>query len=240
MYVYVHSINLFVNKPYYCLVIILLLLDTLFIFGCAGSLLLRASFSLVVASRDYSLTAVCGLLMVVTSRCGGRALEHRLISCGAQALVTPWHVGSFQTRNWTRVPCIGMQILYCQDTREVMLDNLFQESSGTWLVMLAHQSMLWGLDSSFSSWIWGDFLDGMGHWGLPKVALVVKNPPASAGDAGSVLVSGRSPGGGNGSPLQYSCLENPMDREAWWATVHGVTKSRTLLKRLSTHVNIGC
>ena len=99
MYVYVHSINLFVNKPYYCLVIILLLLDTLFIFGCAGSLLLRASFSLVVASRDYSLTAVCGLLMVVTSRCGGRALEHRLISCGAQALVTPWHVGSFQTRN---------------------------------------------------------------------------------------------------------------------------------------------
>ena len=37
--------------------------------------------------------------------------------------------------------------------------------------------------------------------------------------------SGRSPGGGNGNPLQYSCLENPMDREAWWATVHGVTKT---------------
>ena len=49
-----------------------------------------------------------------------------------------------------------------------------------------------------------------------------------AGDAmGLILGSGRSPGGGHGNPLQYSCLENPMDRGAWWATVHGVTKSRT-------------
>ena len=46
--------------------------------------------------------------------------------------------------------------------------------------------------------------------------------------------SGRSPGGGNGNPLQYSCLENPLDWGAWWATVHGVAKSRTRLKRLST------
>ena len=44
---------------------------------------------------------------------------------------------------------------------------------------------------------------------------MVKNPPANAGDAGSVLVSGRSPGGGNDNPLQYSCLENSMDRGAW-------------------------
>ena len=56
---------------------------------------------------------------------------------------------------------------------------------------------------------------------------VVKNPRVNAGDAGSVPGSGRSPGGGNGSPLQCSCLENSMDREAWWATVHGVTKSQT-------------
>ena len=59
---------------------------------------------------------------------------------------------------------------------------------------------------------------------------VVKNPPANAGDAGDVgLIPGlgRSPGEGNGNPLQYSCLENPMDRGAWWATVHGVTKSQT-------------
>ena len=52
----------------------------------------------------------------------------------------------------------------------------------------------------------------------------VKNPPASAGNAGSIPESGRSPGEGNGNPLQYSCLGNPTDREAWWATVHGVAK----------------
>ena len=56
---------------------------------------------------------------------------------------------------------------------------------------------------------------------------MVKNLPANARDArDSGLISGleRSPGGGHGKPLQYSCLENPMDREAWWATVHGVAK----------------
>ena len=56
---------------------------------------------------------------------------------------------------------------------------------------------------------------------------VVKNLPASAGDAGSILGPGRSPGEANGYPLQYSCLENPTDREAWWAIVHTVTKSQT-------------
>ena len=58
--------------------------------------------------------------------------------------------------------------------------------------------------------------------------LVVKNLPVSAGDAGdtgSIPGSGRSPGGENSNPLQYSFLGNPMDRGAWWATVHGVTKS---------------
>ena len=55
----------------------------------------------------------------------------------------------------------------------------------------------------------------------------VKNLPANARDVGSVLGWGRSPGEGNGNPLQYSCLGNSMDREAWWATVHGVAKSRT-------------
>ena len=61
---------------------------------------------------------------------------------------------------------------------------------------------------------------------------MVKNPPANegdAGDVGSVPGSGRSLGEGNGNPLQYSCLENPMDRGAWWATVHTVTKSQTQL-----------
>ena len=66
---------------------------------------------------------------------------------------------------------------------------------------------------------------------------VVKNLPASAGDSedsGSIPELGRSPGGGNGNPPQYSCLENPMDGEAWQATVPGVTKGPTWLSTQST------
>ena len=55
-------------------------------------------------------------------------------------------------------------------------------------------------------------------------ASVVKNSPANAGDLDSILGLGRSPGEGNGNPLQYSCLEDPMDRGAWRAAVHGVAK----------------
>ena len=74
-----------------------------------------------------------------------------------------------------------------------------------------------------------------------QVALVVKNPPANAGDIrdeGSIPGLGRFPGGGNGNPPQYSCLENLMDRRAWRATVHGVTESWTRLKQLSTHTYV--
>ena len=66
---------------------------------------------------------------------------------------------------------------------------------------------------------------------------MVKNLPANAGDAGDTDLiprSGRSSGRGNGKPLQYSCLENFIDREAWWATVHGVTESETTQH---THIN---
>ena len=65
-------------------------------------------------------------------------------------------------------------------------------------------------------------------WGLPSGSMV-KKPPANAGDAGSILGLGRCRGEGNGNSLQYSCLENPMDRDHWWAPVHGVTKSSTRL-----------
>ena len=61
----------------------------------------------------------------------------------------------------------------------------------------------------------------------------VKNSPANAGDvgdAGSIPDLGRSPGEGNGNPLQYSCLRNPMDRGAWWAIVHGITKESDTTK----------
>ena len=62
------------------------------------------------------------------------------------------------------------------------------------------------------------------------MAQVVKNPSANAGAAGAASLipgSGRSPGVGNGNPLQYCCGDNPMDRGAWWVTVHGVAKSQT-------------
>ena len=68
--------------------------------------------------------------------------------------------------------------------------------------------------------------------GASHMALVVKNPPANAGDVrdlGSVPGLGRSPEGGHDNPLQYSCLENPMGRGAWQATVHRVAKSQTRL-----------
>ena len=65
--------------------------------------------------------------------------------------------------------------------------------------------------------------------GASQVALVVKNPPANAGDLGSFLGLGRSPGEGHSNPLQYSCLENPMDRGTWRAIVCGVAKSQTWL-----------
>ena len=74
--------------------------------------------------------------------------------------------------------------------------------------------------------------------GASQVALMVKNLPASEGvvrDMGLIPVLGRSPGRGNGSPLQYSCLENPINRGVLWSTVHRVTKSWTQLKQLSTH-----
>ena len=67
---------------------------------------------------------------------------------------------------------------------------------------------------------------------------MVKNPPASAGDirdTGSIPGLGRFPGEGNGNPLQYSCLGNPMDRGAWWAVVHGVAKESDLTQQLSNN-----
>ena len=85
------------------------------------------------------------------------------------------------------------------------------------------------------------------HWPLwpscfraSQVVLVVKNPPANAGDVrdtSSIPGLGRSPRGGQGHPLQYPCLEDPMDRGTWWTTVHRVAQSRTQLKQLSTYTH---
>ena len=65
---------------------------------------------------------------------------------------------------------------------------------------------------------------------------MVKNPPASAGDVGLIPGPGRSPGEGNGNPLQYSCLGNPMDRGYWWAIAYGVTKELDTTERLNKTV----
>ena len=109
--------------------------------------------------------------------------------------------------------------------------------------LLTYISYLW---FPTSTWFYSSLLDNISdlHCAKPniiwasQVVLVVKNPPANAGDiwdAGSNPGLGRSPGEGNGNSLQYSCLENSMDREAWWAIVHRVAKSQTQLKWLSMH-----
>ena len=72
------------------------------------------------------------------------------------------------------------------------------------------------------------------------MAQLVKSLPTNAGDGrdlGLILGSERSPGGGHGNTLQYSCLENPMDKGAWQVTVHRITKSQTRLKQLSMHTH---
>ena len=85
-------------------------------------------------------------------------------------------------------------------------------------LMFKWEKRVWGIDSN-PTW-------------ASQVALLVKNLPANAGyarDVGSIPGSGRFPGGGNGNPLQYSCLENSLYRGAWWATVLGVAKGQTQL-----------
>ena len=84
----------------------------------------------------------------------------------------------------------------------------------------SQRRLVWSLTTNFSSTILSVVFPG---------GAVVKNPPVNAGDAGLIPGQGRSPGEGNGNPLQYSCLGNPVDRGAWRATVHGITKSRICL-----------
>ena len=100
----------------------------------------------------------------------------------------------------------------------VQLSHLFMTTVKTialtiWIFVGKVMSLLFNTLSSFA--------------GASQVVLVVKNPPSDAEvrNAGSTLGLGRSPGEGHGNPLQYSCLENSMDGEAWWVTVHGVEKS---------------
>ena len=89
-------------------------------------------------------------------------------------------------------------------------------------LFLLIETLVWGLIARYL-WKLAEFR------GFPG-STVVKNPPASAGDVrdkGLIFGFWRCPGGGHGNPLQYSCLEDPIDRRAWWATVHGVAKMLT-------------
>ena len=76
---------------------------------------------------------------------------------------------------------------------------------------------------------------GQHFWGLPR-SLSSKESTCNAGDASSIAAMGRSPGERNGNPIQYSSLGNPMDRGAWWATVHGLTKRQTQLSNSTTTI----
>ena len=101
--------------------------------------------------------------------------------------------------------------------------RIFDNCHSNWCEVISHCSF----DLHFS----------YNEWGFPG-GLEVKVSACNAGDLGSIPGSGRSPGEGNGNPLQYSCLENPMDGRVWWATVHGVAKSRIRLSHFtSLHFN---
>ena len=120
--------------------------------------------------------------------------------------------GSFWHRNWTWVSCTAGRFFTIWATKEGRIAHYNTISNS----LFFNSYLSFVNPSSGSDW----FSDGRAF-------------TCNAGDLGSIPGSGRSPGEGNGSPLQYSCLENPRDRGAWWATVHGVTKSRTWLSNFS-------
>ena len=97
-----------------------------------------------------------------------------------------------------------------------------------------------------SAWCCDDLDGGIGVWVGRRskreefYGSNSKESACSAGDLGLVPGLGRFPGEGNGHPLQYSCLENSMDKGAWWATVNGVTKSQTQLSNYHLHFSLSC
>ena len=90
----------------------------------------------------------------------------------------------------------------------------------------------------YSRIVWADSLNLSVCIFASLVAQMVTNLPVNAGDVSSIPGLGRFPGEGSGYPLQYSCLGNPMDRGAWWGTVHGVTKESDTTLQLSNNSNL--
>ena len=111
--------------------------------------------------------------------------------------------------------------------RGVSLEPVIQSDVSQKEKQISHINMyIWNLEK----WYWWTYLQGSSRdTGASQVVVVVKNMPSSAADVrdtGSIPGAGRSAGGGHGNPLQYSGLENPMDRGAWWATVHALQRVR--------------
>ena len=141
--------------------------------------------------------------------------------------------------------CIGILLFFMSLSQSFTVFCLnYQNKSIPWTQIL-QLALLRGIQQLYGTEIVGNIYITVKYINMcvpyvwaSQVALVVKNLPANVGDArdaGSIPGLRRSPGGGHGNPLQYSCLENPMDRGVWRATVHGITQSWTWLKRLSTH-----
>ena len=168
----------------------------------------------------------------------------------SQARILEWVAISFSRgsswpRDWTQVSCIVGGLLHCRQTLYWLNHQEAWVTLGPGLsvkaldythcpcspsdeglsrcFMCLNQGLLLRVAIKGTKIGFGNF-----HFG----GAVVKNPPANAGDprdAGSILGSGRSPELGNGNSLQYSCLENPMDRRAWQAAIHGVSKNQMWL-----------
>ena len=136
-------------------------------------------------------------------------------------LAAPRHVKSARNKDWIRVPCIGRWILTYWTTREVPKQGLLMLIPKPHSTPAAGQSLPQLLGATL-------VILHLPSWPT-EVMLVVKNLPANEGDTGLIPGWGRSPGEGNGNPLHYSFLENPRDKGAWRATVHGVAKSQAQL-----------
>ena len=127
----------------------------------------------------------------------------------------------------TRVPSLGWEDPL-EEGKETYTNSL------AWRIPMERGAWQATVHGVVKSWTW--LSTAQSEFWASQMALVAKNLPANAGDirdTGLILGLGRSPGGGHGNPLQYSCLRNPMDRRTWQATAHGVAKNQTRPKLLS-------
>ena len=156
-----------------------------------------------------------------------------------QARIMEWIAfafrGSSQPRDWTQISHIAGRFFTSWAIREAkntevgslsLLQQIFLTQESTWGLLHCRQ-ILYQL--SYQDTI-------PDKRGFPGDS-VVKNLPANAGDTGSIPGWGRFPGEGNGNPFQYSCLGSPMDRGAWWSTVHGGHKELDRTEQLSMHTS---